>query len=58
LNAHQNIDGAVIGNGVFLWRCSTTYFGAVIGLAAFVMMVVIYLRALIHKKDIIIKSKE
>jgi hypothetical protein len=41
-----------------VWRCSTTYLGAIFGLGTFTMMIVIYTKAIIHKKKIIIKSKE
>jgi uncharacterized membrane protein YbhN (UPF0104 family) len=57
LFGNDSIRGS-IGNGIFLWRCSTTYFGAVIGLGAFIMMVIIYVKAIINKKKIIIQSKE
>jgi hypothetical protein len=61
LNLLNNDNVAIqdsIGNGIFVWRCSTTYFGAIFGLGTFTMMIVIYIKAIINKKKIIIKSKE
>jgi hypothetical protein len=53
---HGNDD--LIGNGIFMWRSSTTYLPAIAGIGGVVIMIITYAKAIIHKKDIIIKAED
>jgi uncharacterized membrane protein YbhN (UPF0104 family) len=58
LNPSIQDNKALIGNGIFMWRASTTYLPAIAGLGGAIIMIVTYAKAIIHKKKIIIKVKD
>jgi uncharacterized membrane protein YbhN (UPF0104 family) len=52
LLSYQEGTNQGIDNAIFMWRTSTTYFPAIIGIGGFITYLVFFIKARKHKKPI------